>query len=113
MSDILGWVSSSILVVTLFTQVRKQWHDDTSKGVSPWLFIGQLAASAGFLAYSVLIENWVFIVTNSLTAVAALLGLWIVRIHAHRRASVAQSLLKIEPDRRNHAGDETAGEATP
>jgi MtN3 and saliva related transmembrane protein len=84
-SDILGWISSSILVVTLFVQVRKQWHDDTSKGVSPWLFVGQLAASIGFLLYSVAIENWVFIATNSLTAVAALLGLWIVRMHSRRR----------------------------
>ena len=89
MADVLGWISSSILVVTLFVQVRKQWHDDTSKGVSPWLFIGQLAASTGFLLYSIVIENWVFIVTNSLTSVAAILGLWIVRMHARRRNSVA------------------------
>ena len=87
MSEVLGWISSTILVVTLFVQVRKQWHDDTSKGVSPWLFVGQLAASAGFLAYSVLIENWVFTVTNALTSIAAILGLWIVRVHSQRRMS--------------------------
>ena len=85
MDDLAGWLSSTILVVTLFTQVRKQWHDDTSRGVSAWLFIGQLAASIGFAVYSVQIENWVFIVTNSLTAIAALLGLWIT--HRHRRRS--------------------------
>lgn len=113
MSDILGWISSSILVVTLFVQVRKQWHDNTSKGVSPWLFVGQLAASTGFLFYAVAIENWVFIVTNTLTSVAAVLGLWIVRRHSRRRNSVAQSLLKVEPNRRSHAGDETSREATP
>jgi MtN3 and saliva related transmembrane protein len=85
MSEVLGWVSSTILVITLFTQVRKQWHDDTSKGVSIWLFIGQLAASSGFLLYSVQIRNWVFTVTNVLTGIAALLGLWIVRVHRRRR----------------------------
>ena len=85
MSEWIGWVSSTILVITLFVQVRKQWHDDTSKGVSPWLFVGQLAASAGFLVYSVQIENWVFTVTNLLTGTAAVLGLWITRIHARRR----------------------------
>lgn len=92
MSEILGWISSSILVVTLFVQVRKQWHDDTSKGVSAWLFVGQLAASSGFLIYSVMIENWVFTVTNALTSIAAILGLWIVRMHGRtqrRRASIA------------------------
>ena len=86
MNDAIGWVSSSILVVTLFVQVRKQWHDETSKGVSPWLFVGQLAASAGFLVYSLRIQNWVFSVTNTLTALAALLGLWITRAHARRSA---------------------------
>ncbi|HKU37135.1 MAG TPA: hypothetical protein VJR89_03290 [Polyangiales bacterium] len=92
MSEALGWISSTILVITLFTQVRKQWHDNTSKGVSIWLFIGQLAASSGFLLYSILIENWVFTVTNSLTAVAALLGLWIVRMHRKRRAATGPTL---------------------
>ena len=92
MSEALGWISSTILVITLFTQVRKQWHDNTSKGVSIWLFIGQLAASSGFLLYSILIENWVFTVTNSLTAVAALLGLWIVRMHRKRRATTGPTL---------------------
>lgn len=87
MNDVFGWVSSAILVVTLFVQVRKQWHDDTSKGVSPWLFVGQLSASIGFLIYSVLIENWVFTVTNALTSIAAVLGLCIVRMHAQRRLS--------------------------
>lgn len=84
MEDILGWVSSSILVITLFVQVRKQWHDDTSRGVSPMLFVGQLAASIGFLVYAVQIDNRVFIVTNSLTTLAALLGLWITYRHRRR-----------------------------
>jgi uncharacterized protein with PQ loop repeat len=86
MEDVLGWFSSSILVITLFVQVRKQWHDDTSRGVSPMLFIGQLAASTGFLLYAVQIDNRVFIVTNSLTTIAALLGLWITRRHQRRRS---------------------------
>lgn len=79
--DLLGWLSSIILVITLFVQVRKQWHDDTSRGVSPFLFIGQLAASLGFLLYAMQIDNWVFIATNSLTSLAAVLGLWITRRH--------------------------------
>lgn len=85
-SDMLGWASSCVLVVTLFVQVRKQWRDDTSRGVSPFLFIGQLAASLGFLAYSVAIDSWVFVVTNALTSSAALCGLWITWRHRKRGA---------------------------
>ena len=88
---VLGWLSSIVLVVTLFAQVRKQWHDDTSRGVSPFLFIGQLAASIGFLAYSVQIENWVFTVTNTLTTLAAVIGLWITYRHKKRALGVRPS----------------------
>lgn len=85
-ADLLGWLSSTILVITLFVQVRKQWHDETSRGVSPFLFVGQLAASIGFLVYSLQIENWVFVVTNTLTSFAAILGLWITLRHRRRAA---------------------------
>ena len=35
--EALGWASSCVLVLTIGAQVYKQWHDDTSKGVSPLL----------------------------------------------------------------------------
>jgi len=45
--------------------------------VSNWLFIGQATASTLFVVYSVLVHNWVFIVTNSCLLVTALVGQWI------------------------------------
>lgn len=77
----LGYISSVILIVTLGSQIHKQWKRGSSRGVSPWLFIGQFAASCGFIAYSVLIDSKVFIITNSCIAVAALVGLAIVIYH--------------------------------
>ena len=93
-TDLIGWASSTVLVITLFVQVRKQWHDDTSRGVSPFLFIGQLAASLGFLAYSVAIDSWVFVVTNTLTSIAALCGLWITWRHRKRKARRDEGLVQ-------------------
>jgi MtN3 and saliva related transmembrane protein len=75
--DVLGWLSSVVLLVTLGTQVRKQWLSKHSAGVSKWLFIGQLAASCGFSLYSFLLSNWVFLVTNLLLVVNALVGQWV------------------------------------
>jgi MtN3 and saliva related transmembrane protein len=83
--DAIGWVSSGILVLTIGQQVYKQWHDETSKGVSQWLFVGQIFASGGFTVYSWLVHNRVFVVTNALMLCAALLGFLIVR--KHRRAA--------------------------
>lgn len=75
MIELLGWTSSVILLLTLVKQVHKQWRDGTSEGVSRWLFTGQLAASLGFLVYSYLVGNWVFVVTNGLLTVNNIAGI--------------------------------------
>ncbi|MGH7231610.1 MAG: hypothetical protein ACREJU_09670, partial [Nitrospiraceae bacterium] len=48
---------------TIVTQIYRQWRQGSSKGVSKWLFIGQMTASSGFLAYSWLIHDLVFLFT--------------------------------------------------
>lgn len=83
-SEAIGWLSSFVLLLTIGNQVYHQWKKGTSKGVSTWLFVGQITASTGFTLYSLLVDNWVFVVTNSLLLVSALVGLVIVL--KHRRA---------------------------
>ncbi|MBV9957770.1 MAG: hypothetical protein JO360_05080 [Acidobacteria bacterium] len=85
MTEAIGWVSSVILVLTIGKQVYKQWQEDSSEGVSKWLFVGQITASLGFTIYSWLVRNWVFVVTNSLMLLNGVLGLLIV-LHHRRRA---------------------------
>ncbi len=75
----LGWASSGVLLATLGRQVYSQWRQRSVEGVSSWLFIGQLTASTGFLIYSWLVDNWVFVVTNAALLVTALLGQYIYR----------------------------------
>jgi MtN3 and saliva related transmembrane protein len=90
MIEIIGWVSSVILVVTIAKQIYKQWSDHTSAGVSTWLFVGQLAASVGFTIYSLLVRNWVFAVTNGIMILNGLLGYAItVRQKSRRRAGAS------------------------
>ena len=83
--DWIGWLSSLVLLVTLGNQVRKQWRSGESQGVSRWLFVGQTAASVGFSVYSVLLENWVFAVTNLLLLVNALAGQWVTSRNRRRQ----------------------------
>lgn len=78
---LIGYASSLVLLLTLGSQIYKQWKRGSSRGVSPWLFVGQLVASCGFVAYSALIDNKVFVITNACLAGAALLGLAIVIYH--------------------------------
>lgn len=84
MADSIGWVSSAILVLTISQQIYKQWQEGTSRGVSMWLFVGQLAASIGFTIYSLMIHSWVFAITNGLMIVNGLLGYAIVVRHRKR-----------------------------
>ena len=74
MTEIIGWVSSAILFLTISKQIYKQWQEGSSEGVSKWLFIGQMAASLGFTVYSWLLRNWVFVITNALMLLSALVG---------------------------------------
>jgi len=84
MTEVIGWAASGVLVLTILSQIRRQWREGTSKGVSTWLFIGQMAASAGFTWYSVLLRNVVFVVTNALMLLSAIMGLLIVLMHRRR-----------------------------
>lgn len=77
MIEFIGWLSSGILLITLIKQVKKQWDEKNSEGVSKWLFVGQLIASVGFTAYSYLLGNWVFAVTNGLLTINNVVGIYL------------------------------------
>jgi MtN3 and saliva related transmembrane protein len=82
--ELIGWASSLILFLTLAQQVWKQWRERSTTGVSRWLFVGQLAASAGFTMYSVLKRDWVFVTTNAAMLANAVVGCLVLR-HNKRR----------------------------
>lgn len=82
--DLIGYASSTVLLMTIGSQIHTQCKSGTSRGVSPWLFVGQLAASAGFVVYSALIHDTVFVITNSCLVLAAGIGICIVTYHRHK-----------------------------
>ncbi len=84
-TELIGWIAAVILLATIARQVYSQWRDRTSQGVSKWLFVGQITASVGFVVYSWLLRNWVFLVTNVLMLGTAILGQWIYLRNKRRR----------------------------
>jgi uncharacterized protein with PQ loop repeat len=80
-TELIGWVSSGLLLFTIGRQIWKQWQEKSSEGVSKVLFIGQIAASLGFIIYSYLVQNWVFVVTNVLMLLNGMIGLGITLHH--------------------------------
>jgi MtN3 and saliva related transmembrane protein len=88
-SDLIGWASSLILLLTIAKQVHKQWVTESADGISRWLFVGQMAASIGFTVYSWQVRNWVFVCTNALMVLNGLAGYLILR--RNRRKSMQRS----------------------
>jgi len=88
--DLVGWIASAILIATLARQTWHQWKDPDPRGLSHWLFIGQIAASVGFVTYSWLLHNWVFIVTNTLILITAVVG-QVVFLRAQHKADAKPS----------------------
>ena len=74
----LGWIAAVVLVITLFAQVKKNWAEKKLKGVNPALYYGQAFASLCFALYSFTINSWVFVVTNTLAFLSAIIGIYLV-----------------------------------
>lgn len=91
----IGAASSFILVLTIGKQVFKQYKEGKSEGVSKWLFLGQMTASGGFLLYSWLKRDWVFIATNAVMLLNGLAGYLIV---LHHRKKEKKGEHAAEPD---------------
>lgn len=70
----IGWTASAILLITLIAQVRTQYRSRATQGVSRRLFVGQIAASVGFLLYSILVGDRVFVFTNGCILATAIVG---------------------------------------
>jgi uncharacterized protein with PQ loop repeat len=87
LTEVIGWCSAAILLLTIGRQVYAQWRSRSTQGLSRWLFIGQLAASTGFVIYSWLVENWVFVATNVLMLVTAAFGQWIYLRNVRREST--------------------------
>jgi MtN3 and saliva related transmembrane protein len=85
MTEIVGWTSSLLLLTTIVAQIGKLWRERSGEGVSVWLFIGQAGASLGFTIYSVLLNNWIFTITNALMLLSAIVG-WSLTSHFKSRA---------------------------
>jgi MtN3 and saliva related transmembrane protein len=81
-------MASAILIATVSRQVWKQWKEGQGEGVSHWLFIGQMTASALFLAYSWMLDNRIFVVSNTFLLIAAIIG-QIGLLRAQRKTRLA------------------------
>lgn len=93
-TEIVGWAAALVLLVTISSQVWQQWRTRSTKGVSPWLFAGQVLASAGFTVYSVLVDNPVFVVTNVLILLSAIFGQFLFWRNQRKAPAIVESITR-------------------
>ena len=74
MEQWIGWAAVGAVFLTMTGQAWKQWRDRVKHGIGKFFFAGQVAASALFLAYSVLMGDRIFIVGNAMVLAAAIAG---------------------------------------
>jgi len=90
-TNVVGWFGAMTLLLTMMRQVYTQWREGSVGGVSSWLFAGQMLASAAFTTYSIQQEDPVFVATNSLMLINAVLGLVIDRRNRRKQAMASHS----------------------
>ena len=73
-AQIIGWAAVGALFFTMAGQAWKQWRDRVKGGIGKLFFVGQIAASSLFLAYSAMMGDRVFVVGNALVLAASIVG---------------------------------------
>lgn len=63
-ATILGYTASAVTVFTFLPQVIKTWKEKSAKNVSLMMFVIAIANEILWIAYGVMINNMVIIVTN-------------------------------------------------
>jgi uncharacterized protein with PQ loop repeat len=85
MEQWIGWLAVGALFFTMSGQAWKQWRDRVKTGIGKYFFVGQVTASALFLAYSVLKGDTVFVVGNAMVLAASIAGGVILLANRHYR----------------------------
>ncbi len=62
--EILGYAAGAITCLTFLPQVIKTWKEKSAKDVSLMMFIIAFTNEVMWIAYGVLLNNWVIILTN-------------------------------------------------
>ena len=73
MTDLIGWASTVILLLTVGRQAWSQWKQRSAAGLSRWLFVGR-SRRGGLRGCSWLLDNYVFVVSNVFLLIIAAVG---------------------------------------
>lgn len=65
-AEVLGYAAGALTAFTFLSQVIKTWREKAAKEVSLYMFIIAFVNEILWLAYGVMINNWVIMLTNAI-----------------------------------------------
>jgi MtN3 and saliva related transmembrane protein len=90
MAELIGWGSALLLLPAFALQTYRQWKNRDEPETNPsafWFFVLVLVGTAGQVAYSWMVGNWVYLALNSALVVNNGVGLGIAirrrQVRAH------------------------------
>lgn len=84
MKDLVGWISSALLIVTFGSQTYMQWKGTSDKHTIVF-FVSATLGTAGNLVYSWLVHNTVFVILNAALVVNNSVGLGLLLRRVRQR----------------------------
>ena len=71
-AEVLGYVAGAVTTFTFLPQVIKTWKDKSAKDISLLMFVIAAVNEVMWIAYGVMIDKMVIILTNAILLVMAL-----------------------------------------
>ena len=65
-ADIVGYTAGAITSLTFLPQVIKTWKERSARDISLLMFLIAALNEVLWIAYGVLLDNWVIILTNAI-----------------------------------------------
>jgi MtN3 and saliva related transmembrane protein len=76
-TEILGYTAGAVTAFTFLPQVIKTWQSKSAKDVSLSMFLIAFANEIMWLAYGILLNNWVIISTNAAMLFMSGIMIWL------------------------------------
>lgn len=83
-ADILGYAAGALTAFTFLPQVLKTWKEKSAKDVALNMFIIAFINEIMWLAYGVMLNNWVIIITNAVMLVMSGIMIWLKMRYNHQ-----------------------------
>ena len=83
-ADILGYAAGALTAFTFLPQVLKTWKEKSAKDVALNMFFIAFINEIMWLAYGVMLNHWVIILTDAVMLVMSGIMIWLKMRYNHQ-----------------------------